>query len=270
MRFLKKPTLFKLHACFLSLLLILFQPATLKIVGQTPEDDKKQADHLFESAVKALQRPQSLEQVQQARKDLVKSLELYRRLKDAGSEIRALRLLGAAFTMEGNGDEARKSWEQALKLARERKDIAEQTANLTNLASYYSDIGDNFTSLKLNEQALVGARRLRAANHPRALDMIGIILGNLSARFVESGEFQKAIDYSIEAREIAKQSKDKDGEATVLVNLGVAYINKGLYSDAASTLDYAIKLTEDPESHNPDTEAKVLNNLGLLSFFLGR
>lgn len=257
-------------SCLLFLAATFFSMSGMSVIGQTPENKKKQADDLFESAVNTLQRPQSLDDVKQARINLAKSLEIYRSLKNAGKEITVLRLLGAAFSMEGSPDEARRSWEEALELARARNDLAEQTANLTNLASYYSDIGDNFTSLKLGEEALVIARQLDVTKTPRALDIIGIILGNLAAGFVETGEFQKAIEYSIEAREITQQSKDKDGEATVLVNLGAAYINKGLYSDAADILDVALKLTQDPQSHNPATEAKVLNNLALLDFFLGR
>ena len=258
----------KVNFSFFILVTILLHWTALN--GQTPTDDRKFADQLFNDAVNTLQRPQSLEQVQQARTALLNSLEIYRRLKEADSEIRALRLLGAAFSMEGNADKAAETWEEALRLAREKKNKSEEAANLTNLASYYSDKGEAFTSQQLSEQALKIIRELVVAKKPRALDMLGIVLGNLGAGFAETGEFQKAIDYSIEARAIAQELQDKGGEATVLVNLGLAYINKGLYNDAAATLNIAHKLAQDPESRNPDTEARVLNNLGLLQFFLGR
>src|SRR5205085_4319623 len=146
-----------------------YLPLSIRISAQTQESEQKRADDLYDKAVSAIQRPQKIEEVIQAREDFLKCLDIYRQINNVSGQIRTLRLLGAALSMEGKGDESRKAWEEGLNLAQRNKELTEQAAMLTNLASYYSDIADNYASLRLYEQALGITRQLVAEKKPRAL-----------------------------------------------------------------------------------------------------
>lgn len=89
-----------------------------------------------------------------------------------------------------------------------------------------------------------------------------ISLKSIGAGFQRLNEFDSAIYYYEEGAEIALETDSKDLYSSLLYNLGLVYLNIGLYQQA---LDYSLQaLTIDKELNNADDIAASLNAVALV------
>ncbi|SNT15487.1 Signal transduction histidine kinase [Ekhidna lutea] len=145
---------------------------------------------------------------------------------------------------------------RALEIAKTNEHF-EEIANASSSLSGISNIrGENVDALQyaleaLNAYKQAGMQKEMGQTH----NLIGII-------YDQKGLYSKALDHYLQARDIAIQTKDIDGEILINNNMGVIYDNMG---DAEKSMQYYSDALEKARINNmPDNEATLLNNLSYI------
>ncbi len=113
-------------------------PGELRVLAQTPQARKAEADRLFNQGNQQFQTSQftaALQSWQQA-------LSIYREIKDRQGEGAALGNLGLAYNSLGDYPKAIEYHQQSLALAREIKDRQGEAHALGNLGLAYDSLGE--------------------------------------------------------------------------------------------------------------------------------
>ena len=82
-----------------------------------------------------------------------------------------------------------------------------------------------------------------------------IILFRIGTCFHNQGKLDEALGSYKESLELAKEMKDKEGEAVNLCNIGIVYYDKGELDKALSYYEQALKIAQD--IGNKQAEAKI-------------
>jgi tetratricopeptide (TPR) repeat protein len=88
------------------------------------------------------------------------------------------------------------------------------------------------------------------------------VLGNLGAAYLPLSQYQRAIDYSRQALPIYREVGNRNGEAKSLTNLGAAYSSLGQYQQSIEYYQQALPIFRAVGDRN--TEGLLLANIGRL------
>ncbi|MBD2354933.1 tetratricopeptide repeat protein [Tolypothrix sp. FACHB-123] len=239
---------------------ITFSPGTpgeLRVLAQTPQARKAEADRLLEQGNQQFQTSQfeaALQSWQQA-------LIIYREIKDRQGESWALGNLGNAYHALGDYPKAIEYLQQTLAIAKEIKDRLGEGQSLGNLGIAYDALGDYPKAIEYQQQRLAIAKEIK--------DRLGEgnALGNLGNAYLSLGDYPKAIEYQQQHLAIAREIQDRLGEGKALGNLGIAYLSLGDYPKAIEYLQQTLAIAR--EIQDRLGEGKALGNLGIAYYSLG-
>jgi len=110
---------------------------------------------------------------------------------------------------------------------------------LTDIANYFYLIGQPFSGI---EPAMDAVQLATRADHKvllrKALSILGVMYG-------DSGNGSRAVECYAQALDVARQLRDRLAEARVWVNLGIALLYLGQFTDALACFERAIDLAGD-------------------------
>jgi tetratricopeptide (TPR) repeat protein/transcriptional regulator with XRE-family HTH domain len=182
------------------------------------------------------------------------ALEAARRLDDLALQGHSHRLLGQAYVLLGEHDEAQAHFEHALEVFRQLGDDPYQALVHIGLGEMLDRQGRYRDALHQVEQALARyqacAHRLGQAN---ALNSVGWLHARL-------GDYETALKYCEQALGQQQEIGDRIGEANTWDSLGVAYHHLGRHTQAVAAYQQALALFRD--LGNRYNEADTLVNLG--------
>lgn len=140
----------------------------------------------------------------------------------------------------------------ALKLATERTDS--NRVKLMWLMADASNLYNPDTALHLAQSALYLAQKIKyTEGESRSL-------GVLAMSFREMGNYQKALEFFLQKLQIEEKRNNPRNLASVLINIGILYINLEQYNQALSYYKSADSVTA--QHHVTDLEYYINNNLG--------
>ncbi|MBD2354936.1 tetratricopeptide repeat protein [Tolypothrix sp. FACHB-123] len=232
-------------------------PGELRVLAQTPQARKAEADRLFKQGIQQF----DTSQFEAALRSWQQALIIYREIKDRQGEGAALGNLGGAYYYLGDYPKAIDYQQQRLAIAREIKDRLGEGTALGNLGLAYYSLGDYPKAIDYHQQHLAIAREIK--------DRLGegLSLGNLGIAYDALGDYPKAIEYHQQRLAIAREIKDRLGEGQSLGNLGNAYLALGDYPKAIEYLQQTLAIAK--ESKNPLEVGLSLGNLGIAYYSLG-
>ncbi|MBD2353120.1 tetratricopeptide repeat protein [Tolypothrix sp. FACHB-123] len=232
-------------------------PGESRVLAQTPQARKAEADRLLDQGVQQYQ----TSQFEVALRSWQQALIIYREIKDRKGEGNALGNLGLAYYSLGDYPKAIEYHQQHLEIAKEIKDRLGEGAALGNLGIAYYALGDYPKAIEYYQQSLAIAKEIK--------DRLGEgqSLGNLGNAYYALGDYPKAIDYQQQSLAIAKEIKDRLGEGTALGNLGNAYFQLGDYPKAIDYQQQRLAIAK--EIKDRLGESAALGNLGTAYFQLG-
>lgn len=130
-------------------------------------------------------------------------------------------------------------------------------AVLNNLGECYTYLGKFHLALKYCDQAM----KLRTKH---SLPGIGSSCYNLAIIYTELQEYDKSIDFGIQALELFRKAPDKRKVANILNVLGIAYAAIGDYALGLSCFHESLQIREDNQENT--AVALVLNGIGNLYY----
>lgn len=154
-----------------------------------------------------------------------------------------------------NPDSARYYLHQAGKLSRQLNYLRGQYFFHLYNGETYSVQGITDSSLMHSEQGIAVARKMRDSL------LIGISLLNAGIAYRERGEFEKALTYCLEGREMLEGRAAKDIQAQVLDALQTLYTYRLDYARAIPLGEQAVQMAR--EINNVPFLVQSLTNLGL-------
>jgi CHAT domain-containing protein/Flp pilus assembly protein TadD len=269
----------------------------LRVVAQTPEARKAQADRLLEQGNQQYQKGE----FKAALLSWEQALQIYRKIGDRALEGRALGNLGLAYGSLGDYQKAIDFYQQGLAIAKQIGDKAGIGIALGNLGSVYRLLGDYQKAIDFYQQSLAIAKQIGdkvgvgialdnlgsvyrlLGDYQKAIDFYqsalaifqqigdrareGDALGNLGTAYVSLGDYKTAIEFFQQGLAIAKQIGDKAGVGTALGNLGIAYTSLGDYKTAIDFHQQVLVIFKQIGDRN--NEGTALGNLGLAYYSLG-
>ncbi|WP_242046078.1 MULTISPECIES: tetratricopeptide repeat protein [Calothrix] len=132
-------------------------PGELRVLAQTPQARKAEADRLFNQGLKQYQ----TSQLKAALQSWEQALSIYREIKDRQGEGWALGNLGLAYNSFGDYPKAIDYHQQSLKIAQEIKDRLSEGKSLGNIGRAYDSLGDHPTAIDYYQQSLKIARYIQ-------------------------------------------------------------------------------------------------------------
>ncbi|GAB4206684.1 MAG: hypothetical protein Fur006_63960 [Coleofasciculaceae cyanobacterium] len=228
-----------------------------RVLAQTPDAQKAEADRLLKQGVEQYRTSQfdaAIQSWQQA-------LTLFREIKNRKAEGWVLNNLGLVYRDLGQYTKSIEYLEQSLALAREINDRQQEGTCLGNLGNAYAALGKYDKAMELYEQSLALARETQNRLGE------GKVLGNLGNAYEFLGNYPKAIEYLQQRLEIALEIKDRRGEAAARGNLGRIYRNLGEYTKAFEYLQQWLAIAR--EIKDRKSEGRAVSNLGLLYHSFG-
>lgn len=182
----------------------------------------------------------------------VEATPLFQAAGDAYRQTLAVQATGIAYAQLNEFRTALRYFEEALTLARNTGDQRLEAPIETLLGGACDVLGEIAKSHQRYERARVLAGRL--GDEPTQ----GSALNNIGKLYHDAGDFQRALDYYLQALPLFAESPPR--RAITLNNIGVAYSSLG---DPESALDYLQQSLEVLKT-GPDraAEALTLNNIG--------
>ena len=233
------------------------QIQNFRVLAQTPDAQKAEADRLLEQGIEQYRTSQfdaAIQSWQQA-------LTLFREIKNRKAEGSVLNNLGLVYRDLGQYSKSIEYLEQSLAIAREINDRQQEGTCLGNLGNAYAALGKYDKAMELYEQSLALARETQNRLGE------GKVLGNLGNAYEFLGNYPKAIEYLQQRLEIALEIKDRRGEAAARGNLGRIYRNLGEYTKAFEYLQQWLAIAR--EIKDRKSEGRAVSNLGLLYHSFG-
>ena len=233
------------------------QIQNFRVLAQTPDAQKAEADRLLEQGLEQYRTSQfdaAIQSWQQA-------LTLFREIKNRKAEGSVLNNLGLVYRDLGQYSKSIEYLEQSLAIAREINDRQQEGTCLGNLGNAYAALGKYDKAMELYEQSLALARETQNRLGE------GKVLGNLGNAYEFLGNYPKAIEYLQQRLEIALEIKDRRGEAAARGNLGRIYRNLGEYTKAFEYLQQWLAIAR--EIKDRKSEGRAVSNLGLLYHSFG-
>ncbi|MFX0063413.1 MAG: tetratricopeptide repeat protein [Candidatus Hermodarchaeota archaeon] len=162
--------------------------------------------------------------------------------------------IGVCFEERGLKQEALYYYENALGYEEVNDDKFIHLILLNNLAAIYIFMAKFEDAKNLLEQALALSQDFDKV-------LLIQVLSNLVKAHTELNEYEIAIKYLDQALTIARNLKNVEQEASILIDKGGIYSLRGYYQEAESLFKRALALIERGEG-NLDLKAACYNNLG--------
>lgn len=156
----------------------------------------------------------------------------------------------------GNAEISKKHHLLAHKLSIEIGDSNTLAKSIYGLGVHFWEQGDIQNA---EEHCLEALDYLDAENDP--WDILSLILTTLSVIYGDIGEYDKALDYSNQAVDIAIETQDQKKISIALNNLAILYTEQGDLPQTQTILEYALEII--PDNHMLAQKALLLNNLAL-------
>lgn len=198
----------------------------------------------------------------QAISTYMRTLELFREVRDGGREGDTLVAIASAHSSLGQNDKATGYYEQALSVYGEARDRAGEGVGLQGLGFAYVNLSQNQRAVSYYEQALAIDREVK--NRPGEVAALNG-LGN-AYRLLSQNE--KAISYFEQALAICRELKDRQSEGVILNGLANSYVRLSQNETAIGYYEQALAILR--ELKNRRSEANCLNGLGNAYNNLGR
>jgi tetratricopeptide (TPR) repeat protein/CHAT domain-containing protein len=225
---------------------------------QTPQNQKDEADRLYDLGTHQLNKGQYREALQA----LEQALEIYRAIGERKGESFALNNIGRVYSNLGQYPQALNYYEQALAIKKQVGDKVGEGITLSNIGIIYSNQGQYTQALKYHEQALLILKQEgNKSGEGTTLNNIGIVYQRL-------GEYTQALKHFEQALAIRREVSDKVGEGAILSNIGIVYDNLGQYPQALKYYEQALAI--DKQIGDKAGEGRTLNNMGQVYYNLGQ
>jgi serine/threonine protein kinase/lipopolysaccharide biosynthesis regulator YciM len=173
------------------------------------------------------------------------------------SSSRVLNILGTIWFWLDDIDTALDYYHRALAINERNDDLLAQTMTMNNLAITYQHIGDLASAGDFYRRSLAVRLKQHEPNHPR----VGTAHGNLASHYVETREWDKAIEHATAALEINRSTRGEyhSDVAFVLGLLASAYSGLGEQVTAERYAREAVELwaTSVGRQHSRYAEAKT-------------
>ncbi|MBD2194502.1 MULTISPECIES: CHAT domain-containing protein [Calothrix] len=231
-------------------------PGELRVLAQTPQARKAEADRLFKQGIQQF----DTSQFEAALQSWQQALIIYREIKDRKGESWILGSFGLAYYAMGDYPKAIDYYQQSLAISREIKDRLSEGTALGNLGLAYYALGDYNKTIEYHQQHLAIARETKHRLGE------GNALGNLGIAYLNLGDYPKAIEYFQQKLAITHEIKDRRGEGGALGNLGLAYFELGDYPKAIEYHQQSLAILR--EIKDRLDEGIALGNLGLAYYAL--
>lgn len=153
-------------------------------------------------------------QYDKAREYLDQSYDLSKRIREEGTELQALRMLGHLDMVQGRYEEALQQYQKCLELAHRLQDRQAEAHSINNLGNIHYYRGDYPKALDQYYQCLRLTREIEDRQaEAKALHNIGTVYQDLR-------DYGKALPVYHESLEIKRQLGDRRGQAYTMSNLG--------------------------------------------------
>jgi CHAT domain-containing protein/Tfp pilus assembly protein PilF len=188
------------------------------------------------------------------------SLRLWQAAGEREREAAVLDILGLINDNLGEKREALACYNRALPLLHETGPPIAEAILLSNVGKIYSDLGENQNALGLYEHALKVQQELGD------LASQTITLSNIAEVYDDRGEYDKSLEYSTRALALSRAAGHTI-EATILHNIGAAYLSLGELQKALDNEGQALRIAQ--ARREPLDTANSLNTIGLIYSHLG-
>ncbi|MEW6213040.1 MAG: tetratricopeptide repeat protein [Acidobacteriota bacterium] len=165
--------------------------------------------------------------------------EIFVKMGSRHGQAMILGYIGAAYLELGQYEKSLEALNRALDMHKSLSNINGEGSTLDGLGKAYALMGDYDRALDYFTQALESFRR-RGADYP-----IATALNAVGKTYYLKGEIEKAIEYLSQSLRLRLSQGDKNGEATVRLNLAAAERDRGNTSAAREHIETAIKIIED-------------------------
>ena len=232
-------------------------PDIARVLAQTPttQDQKAEADGLFQKGVEQFRRSQFREALQTYQQ----VLRIRQELGDKVGEGITLNNIGTVYLYQGEYATALEFYQQALVLHKQVGNKAMEGTTLNNLGEVYRNLGEYAIALEFYQQAL--ALHKQVDNKAEE----GTTLNNIGTVYLHQGEYATALEFYSQALVLHKQVGNKAMQGTTLNNLGLVYLYQRQYDKALEFYQQALALHK--QVGNKAMEGTTLNNLGLVYLY---
>lgn len=162
----------------------------------------------------------------------------------------------------GDRPRALAAFQVALPLFKQVSDARGLAQTYTNMGSAYDKSGNHSQALAMFNQALPLWPSAELAGRASTLNHIGVVHKELGVSGPSPGEFSTALDYYNQALSLYRQSRDVQGQALELNNIGRVYVEQKNYDLAMQMYQQALALEDVQEGAKLD-EAVTLKNCAL-------
>lgn len=171
------------------------------------------------------------------------SLTLYQDIDDQPGQISIFRALGLLYTQSGQGPAALEVLEQALSLQRQLGDQTGQLETQISLGLAYTVQGKSTSAIAAYQQA----QRLLASQPPGPFQQIlqATLYHGLAGAYMLSGEDELVLSSFNQALTAARNRGNQEFVATILIDQGLFYDQRGEPQTALTTFQQALKIYED-------------------------
>lgn len=182
-----------------------------------------------------------------------KSLELYKKLKDTGSQAQVLNEIGTLVKKQGDLEKSASYFQEALDLAKQGLDSAQIANSMNNLGITREMMGQFEDAMKLYKESAELKRKLN--------DLMGVSynLDNMGMLYTTLKQYNEAEKSFLEAAAIRKQLGDRRGYGIVINNMGEMWLTRNNTQKALPYFMDALHIAE--ETHYADFRKYLYNVL---------
>jgi CHAT domain-containing protein/Tfp pilus assembly protein PilF len=200
--------------------------------AQTPQEQKTEADKLFQKGAQQFRRGQFREALQTYQE----VLEIRRATGDKAAIGKTLDSIGEVYISLSQYSSALDVLQQALEMRKSAGDRAGEGETLHNTGVVYLNLGQYNRALELLNRALAIHREVKNRGGE------GTALGSIGAVYHRRGEFSRSLEFYRQALAIHKEVGDFAGTGADLAGMGAVYQQQGelaraldLYQQALAT-----------------------------------
>ena len=199
-----------------------------------------------------------LQRNEQAEAIFMKLVATTRIAKDREAEADALNSLGQLVGGSlGQFSRSLECLELSLSIARELNNKTQEATLLTNLSTLMMSTGKLDKAIEYAEAALKVAQA--TGNRRKEAEVYEF---NLATIYRMLGQLEKAREGLVQALDIYRESKDRQGEAFALLNLGMLYLPRGTNPKELECYEKALKILQEIRLTKGNQITQVLNSLG--------
>ncbi len=181
------------------------------------------------------------------------ALKLNRSLDDKHNESRTLNALANVYYNLSNFQKAIEYYDECVFVLQSLGEIDFEAVVLTNRGLSYQQFGDIRASLNNYLESLSIYRSMNLPVHYALYNNLGIV-------YLETGSYNEALKYFVEALKKTQSEKNIIDESFTLANIGRTYIYMEDYSNAITYLSEALIMMK--KFGNRQAESQVFSNLG--------